>query len=83
MMRFALVLGLMLVASEGVRAEPLELSPAVVTRVREIHASNPDRRDDAFSKMGGSSVASKAFLHCFATRYVDLGERQELAATLE
>ena len=33
--------------------------------------------------MGGSSVASTAFLHCFATPYVELGEHEDLAETVE
>ena len=65
------------------RAEPPPLSKAVAAHVREIHAGHPDLRDDAFSKMGGSSVESTAFLHCFATPYVDLGEHGALAATLD
>jgi hypothetical protein len=65
------------------RAEPLELSAAVREKVHEIRARNLDLRDDAFSKMGGSSVASKAFLHCFATPYVDLGSHSDLSPTVE
>ncbi|MBT8480913.1 MAG: SGNH/GDSL hydrolase family protein, partial [Myxococcales bacterium] len=64
------------------RAEPEALSAEVTAHVREIHARSPERRDDAFSKMGGSSAASRAFLHCFATSYVDLGEHQDLAETV-
>lgn len=64
-------------------AKPVELGDPVTEHVRDIHARNPDLRDDAFSKMGGSSVASKAFLRCFATRYVELGEHQHLAETVE
>ena len=33
--------------------------------------------------MGGSSVASRAFLHCFATSYVELAEHEDLAETLD
>ena len=72
-----------LAAATAVRAEPLKLDEAVVDHVLQIRAIAPERRDDAFSKMGGSSVASKAFLHCFATEYVDLGNRPELAETIE
>jgi hypothetical protein len=66
-----------------VQADPLALSESVTTHVREIAARNPNLHDDAFSKMGGSSVVSNAFLHCFATPYVDLGERRHLAPTVE
>ena len=51
--------------------------------LRRIAARNPDLRDDVFAKMGGSSVVSRAYLHCFAGPEVDLGEHAELAPTLE
>lgn len=65
------------------RAEPPELDTRVAERVLEIRARNPDLRDEVFAKMGGSSVESKAFLHCFATPYVDLGDHQALSGTLD
>jgi hypothetical protein len=74
---------LTLLAVGSARAEPGALSAEVTEHIREIHARNPELRDDAFSKMGGSSVASKAFLHCFATPYVELGEHEDLAETVE
>ena len=77
----ALILALGVAGSA--RAEPVELGAAVQEHVRAIHARNPELRDDAFSKMGGSSVASKAFLYCFSTPYVDLAEHQDLAETVE
>ncbi|MBW2191022.1 MAG: SGNH/GDSL hydrolase family protein [Deltaproteobacteria bacterium] len=83
MKRAALALILALGVTGRVGAEPIELTAAVQDHVREIHARNPDLRDDAFSKMGGSSVASKAFLYCFATPYVDLAEHQHLAGTVD
>lgn len=84
MIRIALIVGSMVVlCAPYAHADPPPLSDAVVARVQEIHAHNPDLRDDAFAKMGGSSVASKAFLHCFATPHVDLGEHDELAPTLD
>jgi|GEM_PF-2460869 len=64
------------------RAEPIGLSDEVTTKVREIAERSPELRNDVFSKMGGSSVESSAFLHCFATPYVDLGTHEDLAATL-
>ncbi len=73
---------LALAVAGGARAEPLELSDEVSAHVRGIHARKPGLRDDVFSKMGGSSVASKAFLHCFAAPYVELGEHEALAETL-
>ena len=72
-----------LVVSLSARADAPALGESVEAHVLEIRAQNPDRRDDVFSKMGGSSVASKAFLHCFATPYVDLGDHGDLARTLE
>lgn len=65
------------------QAEPLALSEAVEAHIRRAYEKAPDLRDDAFSKMGGSSVASKAFLHCFATPHVDLGSHEALRPTLE
>jgi hypothetical protein len=81
----AVVLALLLalsVVSEA-NAQPLGLSDAVAAHIREIVANHPGLRNDVFSKMGGSSVASNAFLRCFATPYVDLGERQDLRATID
>ena len=83
MKRAAVLLCAALGLAAGARAEASELDEAVVDHVLRIHAIDPERRDDAFSKMGGSSVASKAFLHCFSTEYVDLGERVELAETID
>jgi hypothetical protein len=83
MNRGALALILALGVAGTARAVPLVLSDAVMEHVRQIHARNPELRDDAFSKMGGSSVASKAFLYCFATSYVDLNDHQELAGTVD
>ena len=78
-----LVLVLALGVAGSAHAEPIELAEAVQSHVRDIHARNPDLRDDAFSKMGGSSVASKAFLYCFSTPYIDLGAHPQLAETVE
>ena len=78
-----LALMLALGVAGAARAAPFELSDAVTEHVREIHARNPELLDDAFSKMGGSSAASKAFLYCFATPYVELNDHQELAGTVE
>lgn len=72
-----------LLAASGARANAPSLSEAVVERVREAHARNPELRDDAFAKMGGSSAASKAFLHCFSTPYVDLGNHSSLSQTVD
>lgn len=42
------------------------------------------RRDDVFAKMGGSSIESRAFLHCFGRGdRVDLGVHEALSETLE
>ncbi len=65
------------------QAESPELDARVAERVLEIRARNPELRDDVFAKMGGSSVESKAFLHCFATPYVELGEHQALSGALD
>jgi hypothetical protein len=59
-----------------------QLDEEVLENVAAIRARNPELREDAFSKMGGSSVESRAFLHCFAAPYVELGDYQRLAPTL-
>lgn len=38
----------------------------------------PDRANDRFIKLGGSSVVSRAFLHCFESDEIELGAREEL-----
>ena len=48
MKRAAAALILALGVAGSVRAEPIELGEAVQEHVREIHASNPELRDDAF-----------------------------------
>lgn len=59
------------------------LTPEVVANLREIVAAG-NRSEDVFAKMGGSSIESRAFLHCLAhDRNVDLGGRTELVETLE
>ena len=72
-----------LATAGSVQADAPGLSAEVVAHIDEIRAQNPDLREDSFSKMGGSSVASKAFLGCFATDYVDLGDRPELRETID
>lgn len=59
------------------------LTPEVVANLREIVAAG-NRSEDVFAKMGGSSIESRAFLHCLAhDRNVELGGRTELVETLE
>ena len=59
------------------------LTPAVVARLRALRDGSR-HRDDVFIKLGGSSVESRAFLHCFAYDgdNLDLAEHDELAETL-
>ena len=83
MIRATLVALIALGIAPSAQAETIELSARVLAHVRQIDDRNPDLRNDAFSKMGGSSVASGAFLRCFATPYVDLGEHQDLAGSIE
>ena len=83
MMRAWGVAMLALCVTANAYAEPVELADGVVAHIEEIRAASPERIENAFSKMGGSSVASKAFLHCFASEHVDLGERAELADTID
>jgi hypothetical protein len=82
MSRVVLVTILLLGATGVARADDLDWGDAVIAHIAEIRERNPELREDAFSKMGGSSVASKAFLHCFGTEHVDLGEHTHLAETL-
>ena len=63
-------------------AEPIELDAKTKQNVLAIRDRDPERHDDRFAKMGGSSAASKAFLHCLASPYVDLAERPELEDTI-
>ncbi len=59
------------------------LTPDVVRGLRELVAAG-NRTENVFAKMGGSSIESRAFLHCLARdRNIDLGGRDELVPTLE
>ncbi len=59
------------------------LSPRTVERLRQI-AARAELREDVFAKMGGSSIESLAYLHCFGTdRNLDLGGREALRPTVE
>ncbi|MCB9611083.1 MAG: SGNH/GDSL hydrolase family protein [Sandaracinus sp.] len=50
----------------------------------EAIAARGEHRDDVFAKMGGSSIESRAFLHCFGRGdHVDLGAQTALEASLE
>lgn len=61
-----------------------ELDAEVLARLRALVAAAPDRRDDVFAKIGGSSVVSRQYLYCFADdRYVELGAHGALRPTLE
>ena len=83
MKRAGALLVAVLAVGTNAAAQAPALEDAVIEHILEIRAMDPERRDDAFSKMGGSSVASKAFLYCFATDYVELGEQPELGETIE
>ena len=61
----------------------LQLSDAALARVRSMRASHPGLHEDAFSKMGGSSVESRAFLYCLASEFVEFGDHGELSDTVE
>jgi hypothetical protein len=49
----------------------------------ELVRAFPQRDAERFIKVGGSSVVSRAFLHCFAGSDVDLGDRHDLRTTLD
>ncbi len=72
-----------LVFATPVLAQDFAFGGDVAENVSAIRANGPDLREDAFAKMGGSSVESHAFLRCFATSYVDLGEHTELEGAIE
>lgn len=60
------------------RVRPLvtPLTPRMVASMRAIAARDPSLRADVFSKMGGSSVVNRGFLHCFEEEpSVDFGGR--------
>ena len=82
-MRWALALAAHLVlVAVAVDARSFDLDPEVESQIATITANDPARRNDAFAKMGGSSAASRAFLHCLASPYVELDGRTELEATI-
>ena len=83
MRRGSVVLLIALGAATAASAETLRLPDPVLNHIAEIRARFPERREDAFSKMGGSSAASRAFLHCFATPYVELGDRVHLSGAID
>jgi hypothetical protein len=60
----------------------------VAARMREILASRGERRLDVFMKAGASETADRRYLRCFwgdprSIWQIDLGEREDLRATLE
>ncbi|MBK7777082.1 MAG: SGNH/GDSL hydrolase family protein [Sandaracinaceae bacterium] len=59
------------------------ITDSMRANLRRIAARNADLRDDVFAKMGGSSIVSQAYLHCFAGPDVDLGPHGELSPTLD
>jgi hypothetical protein len=75
------------VDSGALRFEPIPLlSPIdaeVLAHVRRLAEAAPELHDDRVAKMGGSSVESRAFLHCFEGDEVDLGGRDALRPTLD
>lgn len=70
-----------------VRVEPIPrlspITPAMLEGLRAIAARNPELDPHVFAKMGGSSVVSLAFLHCFETEEPNLAGRDALRPTLD
>ncbi len=59
------------------------ITAPILAHAREVASRAPDLRDDRVAKMGGSSVESRAFLHCFDSDEVNLAGRDDLLPTLE
>ncbi|MEM9862105.1 MAG: SGNH/GDSL hydrolase family protein [Myxococcota bacterium] len=60
-----------------------EATPAMDEALARI-AARRERNDQVFAKMGGSSVESRAFLHCFSRdRGLNLAEHEALRPVLE
>jgi len=59
------------------------LTPRVVGSLRAIAARSEREHDNVFAKLGGSSVESHAFLHCFRSDEVALGEHAHLSETID
>ncbi|MEM9067358.1 MAG: SGNH/GDSL hydrolase family protein [Myxococcota bacterium] len=58
------------------------ITPAVATHLRGL-AESSELQNNIFAKMGGSSIESRAYLHCLGSdRNLDLGGREEFAETL-
>lgn len=81
------VFALLLVAALTARAErssaPFAETRSVAEHLRKLAREFPQRDAERFIKVGGSSVVSRAFLHCFAQDDVELGDREDLRPTLE
>src|SRR5262249_2918391 len=59
------------------------LTAEVLDHLHDVAARAPDFHDDRVAKMGGSSVVSRAFLHCFESDEVNLDGREQLRETLD
>jgi hypothetical protein len=57
------------------------LSPALVTRLRELADADPTLSDDVFSKVGASTSVSASFLKCFAGTAYNLGVHDHLQSS--
>ena len=60
------------------RGDAPDYGSDIARNIQSIRANDRTLREDRFAKMGGSSVASHAFLNCFATPYVEFGEHDDL-----
>jgi hypothetical protein len=69
--------------AETSRAGGSHVARDVEEHLRELVRAFPQRDAERFIKVGGSSVVSRAFLHCFASTDVELGARHDLRPTLE
>ncbi len=55
----------------------------IADHLRSVAASNTDRDDSVFAKIGASSTVSKQFMHCFSGDHVDLADHSALQPTVE
>lgn len=69
--------------SEPARETRIKIEEEVGKHLARLLEEFPDRANDRFMKLGGSSVVSRAFLHCFESDGVEFDGRDELEEARE